>query len=253
VPAREQELNRFDLDFPGGTAHELAKAIQKQPAKRPGGDVGPNPLNLIVASDSMSALLPPIRVENVTVADLFEALGKISSRKNERVYTFSCQGFPHNSSVWTFSSPVVDTRATENPQSECRFYELAPYLETYKVEDITTVVETAWKMLGETSMPRMEFHKETKLLIVVGRPNQLQVIDDALSQLAGGGVTGGGDPVPAGMSQKMIKRYHLDQQGHATNAPASDADQRFFERYGVQRRKPATQPPGTNDAPAVKP
>jgi hypothetical protein len=44
-------------------------------------------------------------------------------------------------------------------------------------------VQTAWKMLGETSPPVISFHKDTKLLIAVGAPEKLQVIDQALAAL----------------------------------------------------------------------
>jgi hypothetical protein len=70
------------------------------------------------------------------------------------------------------------------PPNICRFYQLSPYLdEGYKVEDITTAIETGWKMLGETNLPKLSYHKDTKLLIAVGEPNQLALIDDALRQL----------------------------------------------------------------------
>ena len=68
----------------------------------------------------------------------------------------------------------------------CRFYQLTPYLETYKVEDITTAIQTGWKMLGETNPPTISFHKDTKLLIAVGEPSKLQLIDSVLQQLAQG-------------------------------------------------------------------
>ncbi|PYI85361.1 MAG: hypothetical protein DME26_11190, partial [Verrucomicrobia bacterium] len=83
--------------------------------------------------------------------------------------------------VWYFfhEKPL----ATE-VEKACRFYQLAPYLETYKVEDITTAIETGWKMLGEKNPPTISFHKDTKLLIAVGEASKLQLIDSVLQQLA---------------------------------------------------------------------
>jgi len=48
------------------------------------------------------------------------------------------------------------------------------------VDDITTAIETGWKMLGETSPPTISFHKDTKLLIAVGEPSKLETIDAVL-------------------------------------------------------------------------
>lgn len=66
----------------------------------------------------------------------------------------------------------------------CRFYNLAPYLETYKVEDVTTAIQTGWKMLGEVSPPVISYHKDTKLLIAVGEQGKLILIDEVLRQLS---------------------------------------------------------------------
>ena len=51
------------------------------------------------------------------------------------------------------------------------------------VDDITTAIETGWKMLGETSPPTISFHKDTKLLIAVGDPSKLETIDAVLKAL----------------------------------------------------------------------
>ena len=66
----------------------------------------------------------------------------------------------------------------------CRFYSLASYLERHlTVDDITTAIETGWKMLGENPLPKISFHKDTKLLIAVGEPAKLETIDAVLRAL----------------------------------------------------------------------
>ena len=66
----------------------------------------------------------------------------------------------------------------------CRFYQLAPYLDSgLTVNDITTAIETGWKMQGYTTTPEISYHKETKLLIAVGEPDKLAIIDAALKAL----------------------------------------------------------------------
>jgi hypothetical protein len=71
------------------------------------------------------------------------------------------------------------------PSKACRFYLLSPYLERgLTVDDITTAIQTGWKMLGDSSTtPSISFHKETKLLIAVGEPGKLEVIDAVLRAL----------------------------------------------------------------------
>jgi len=51
------------------------------------------------------------------------------------------------------------------------------------VDDITTAIQTGWKMLGDEEAPTINFHKDTKLLIAVGEPNKLETIDAVLNAL----------------------------------------------------------------------
>src|SRR5262249_33696224 len=66
----------------------------------------------------------------------------------------------------------------------CRFYSLAPYLDRHlTVDDITTAIQTGWKMLGDSPPANISFHKDTKLLIAVGEPSKLETIDAVLKAL----------------------------------------------------------------------
>jgi len=181
--AQNPDLVKFDLDFPGGTPRQLVEAIEKASGK---------PLNVVITDDDADLHLPPLKMRGVNVVELFRALSMASSKliKITGGTTFSSNyGFDPSSgefnddTVWWFhhGKPVV----TE-PERSCRFYQLAPYLETYKVDDITTAIQTGWKMLGETNPPAISFHKDTKLLIAVGEQTKLQLIDSVLQQLAQG-------------------------------------------------------------------
>ena len=67
------------------------------------------------------------------------------------------------------------------------------------MDDITTAIETGWKMLGETSPPTISFHKDTKLLIAVGEPSKLETIDAVLKAL---GRWGDAEPGSSGMAPR---------------------------------------------------
>ena len=51
------------------------------------------------------------------------------------------------------------------------------------MDDITTAIKSGWDMQHIDPQPRLSFHKETKLLIAVGDPNQLDAIDAVLKAL----------------------------------------------------------------------
>jgi hypothetical protein len=209
------ELTKFDLNFQGGTPMELVAAIQEAMRHR---------LNAIVPDEFADVNLPTLRMEHVNVAQLFEALA-LAGRKSEAVnaghyggpfpgqpsmvetgYYFrqGSQGKPTDDTIWYFhvDKPVLPPYTST--AKICRFYSLAPYLRgRYTVDDITTAIETGWKMLGDTSPPALSFHKDTNLLIVVGEPSRLETVDSVLHALEGSktdpgsGVAAGGAIDPA--------------------------------------------------------
>lgn len=199
------ELTRFSLDFPGGTPGALVAAIEKAMGK---------PLNAIVPDEYADIKIPALKMSNVNVANLFAALEQ-ASRKSQAYETGSyygggafggyrslqtvitSYGFEQapgpltDDTIWYFHAdkPPVPTIGSTGQAKTVRFYSLEPYLHARRgereltVDDITTAIETGWKMLGETSPPKISFHKDTNLLIAVGEPNKLEIIDAVLKAL----------------------------------------------------------------------
>jgi hypothetical protein len=199
VEAGGTPLPRFDLDFPGGRPEQLVKAIETASGK---------PINMIIPPDDANIDLPALKLRNVTAPELFDALGSASARQVTRIvgynygpggklvpatgvfttrYRFSTPGPLKADSIWYLAvegnapSPAPPP-APEEPRA-CQFFQLAPYLEAYKVEDITTAIETGWKLLSDSKPPEMKFHKDTTLLIAVGPPEALRMIDEVLTRL----------------------------------------------------------------------
>jgi hypothetical protein len=189
-------LTKFDLDFPGGTPKDLVKAVEKATGK---------PLNTVIPDDCADLKIPALSVKNITTAQLFGALtlGSKTTRRydvinlfewsgayNERTstYGFQTEGVPNENSIWFFIKEGDDSGPYKPvAPTVCKFYQLSPYLEAgYTVEDITTAVETAWKMLGVTKLPEISYHKDTKVLIAVGDADKVHLISDVLDQLSKG-------------------------------------------------------------------
>ncbi len=172
---KRDEGIKFDLDFPGGGPKQLVEAIEK---------AGAGSLNVIVAPEHESVLLPSMKLKNVTVAAVFEALASASQRivtygggTWTSSYAFKTEGKGENP-IWYFRPQLPP-----EPQKFCRFYQLADFLETYKIEDITTAIRTGWELIGVKSAPELKFHPETKLLIAVGTTDELQTIESVLQEL----------------------------------------------------------------------
>jgi len=207
-PTSEAPLTRFNLDFPGGTPKELVAAIEKATGR---------PLNAIVADEFADTKLPAVKMSSVDVAQLFSALS-LASRKTETIqnpgpggrggyggyqmfqsaYGFKTEGKPTDESIWYFYVERPTPPPAPPIYKVSRFYSLSPYLDRgATVDDITTAIETGWKMLGDTSPPTISFHKDTKLLIAVGEPSKLETIDAVLQALGGGAMP---NPARPGMA-----------------------------------------------------
>jgi hypothetical protein len=229
----KSELTRFDLDFAGGTPAALVEAIEHAEGR---------PLNAIIPEDCAKVPIPALKMSGVTVPELFEALMRASMKSVNYVtgtyfggingqassqyqsmqtsYGFRTEGQITDNSVWYFfhnAPPVPPTQpGSERPYRICRFFQLAPYLETYKIDDITTAIQTGWRMLDDQQpkgigngsfgggvnaiagdAQKLTFHKDTKLLIAVGEPEKLKLIDSVLEQLALGKTTAGKPSIPA--------------------------------------------------------
>lgn len=183
-PAAQTEvsnLTKFDLDFPGGTPAELVKAIEKASGR---------PLNVVVSAHDAPRRVPALKMTGVDVQQLFFALSFVDVERDRRGspgtagirLLFSTRPPVSDASVWSLQ--VLQAGPSFGPASLTRFYLLAPYLDSgVSVDDITTAIQTAWRMQAVSDPPKISFHKETKLLIAVGDEMGLQTIQQALDVL----------------------------------------------------------------------
>ncbi len=199
LPKETPRLTKFNLHFPGGNPHQLVAAIEKATS---------HPLNVVIPDEYADELIPALRMNQVTVLDLFKAMERASVKtetyltsaspgvglnysynRMDTTISFQPIGESSDDSVWFFrgrqkAPDLSSLHEAPAPPKLCRFYALSPVLDQgLKVEDITTAVQTGWKMLGDKDAPSLSFHKETKLLIAVGEPKKLETIDAVLVAL----------------------------------------------------------------------
>ena len=153
----ESHLKKFNLDFPGGTPKELVDAIQKAMGR---------PLNAVIPVEHAGWKLPPLKMNNVDVAQLFLAVEQagnstsVFSMGEGRIQTTQTQygfrqseGKPTEDTVWFFkvNGPAAMPKVS-------RYYHLAPYLNGgLTVDDITTAIQTGWRLRGDSPTPALQF------------------------------------------------------------------------------------------------
>ena len=184
---------RGSFSFPGGTAQELVAALKK--------NFDPAP-NVIIPPKLKDTPVPEFELQNVTLADMFQALNSLSEDKSvhwqlsgssEPIWVLNPVGSsnadaspqPGYPGARYGMMPSVDplTGMPINPGPTCQILPVGKYLKQYKIEDITTAVKTAWSMMGDDAGAKMKYHTDTKLLIVVGTPEQLGVLTQVLASL----------------------------------------------------------------------
>lgn len=85
------------------------------------------------------------------------------------------------------------------------FFQLAPYLTHFSLDDITTAIKTGEELAGFKTTPTMKYHEETKLLVVAGEENQLALVERVLrSLISGAGLTPPGTTRPLPVRQPAL-------------------------------------------------
>ena len=192
---QQAPLTQFSLDFPGGPPDLLVKAIEKATGK---------PLNVIIRPEDEQQELPPLKMNDVNIPQLFAALGQ-ASRKSIAVvnsgfgnsystfvsgYGFETQPPVTDNSIWYFHVDKPTMPPVNSNDKDIRLYSLDIYLRRgFTVDDITTAIQTGWKMAGISNAPELNYHKETKLLIAYGDPRDLNLIGMVLQSLPNSNAT----------------------------------------------------------------
>lgn len=249
----------FDLDFTGGTPAGLVAAIQRAWGTAP---------NVIIPSELAATELPPLKLRQVTLPDLFAALELANRRQVSHVTTGSDDGRkywqtsqetagfrtadrpPRFDSIWYFyvdkSNPNPNQLPSVLPVSneEVRVLNLSPYLRgALTVDDITTAIRVACEMLPDGGQPKLTFHKETNLLLTRGRPDQLELVERVLSQLDTSAADHAANPYLG------IPHRPQPAPGAGANAtPNLPMSEELMRRYGLP---PATKAASPKPEPAA--
>jgi hypothetical protein len=90
---------------------------------------------------------------------------------------------------------------------------------------------------NSVEMPRLQMHEGARMLLVVGTPDQLRVLDEVIGNLPGmlpRPVAMGGaiDPATGAPITPNAARYTVDP---ATGRPEIQYDAKFLKRYGLDQ------------------
>ena len=194
-------------------------------------------LNFIVPEGARDENVPPLKLRNVTLDEILKAIELASEGRirggvpNTGFAINQATGLPladanARRNLVTFSigslpGILPPARMPEKAEVLCRVFSLGPYLAYYRsekevdaaIQSLYEALDIAWNMLGKqvriVNKPELKIHPGTKLLIAVGREQELAVIDQVVKQLQ----------VAAGYYRRPAADNENKNKGATTDAP----------------------------------
>jgi hypothetical protein len=159
----------INIDFPGGSIAQLVAQINTSES---------GPFNLIGEKKFQETPLPPFSLRNTEPASLAVGLNGLL-RPSELAISLAGQNIFVLTKSVSPSSPFTTTAQT------FQAFQLAPYLATLSVEEITDAILVAWESAPDhdPKQLRFKFHPATKLLFVYGPPEAIAIATQLVPQL----------------------------------------------------------------------
>jgi hypothetical protein len=159
-----KDMPAFDLSFPGGTVAEFVAHVEKAFDQNIRGGQKPN---FIVPTEASSVKLPKLELRSVDAETLMRAVTTLLAPQRH---------------VWQRVGGSTWVLSTQPDSRNTRAFYVGHLLKKFKIEDITTAIETVLQ-LGRSTNIDLKYHKDTQLLIIRASPAQLESALEVLSQL----------------------------------------------------------------------
>jgi hypothetical protein len=196
LPVKKEPVIK-SIRFDGGSPEELIRALRIALHESDAKAHGPN---VLISPSMKDAKLPAFELQNVTFTDIFQALNNVSDTSSSGKWVLSGSSEP----IWVLNPvqpphiygvpaaiPISNYTPGSRPPSgtrvsSCQIFPVARFLTNFKIDDLTTAIETAWGLsptVQKEPPGTLKFHKDTELLIVVGTEEELRLVTEVLTSL----------------------------------------------------------------------
>ena len=163
-PQEGPQAEVFDLSFPGGTVTEFVTEIGKAFERSIRGGQKPN---FLVPVESNSLKVPKLELRSVDTETLMNAVSTLLGPRDH---------------IWRRVGRSTWILFTEPDRRTTQAFFVGHLLKKFKIDDITTAIETVWQMAPSTKTD-LKYHKDTQLLIIRADKPQLETASNVLIQL----------------------------------------------------------------------
>jgi len=162
VPKATEESGTFDLSFKGGTPQKLVSEMENASRQK---------LNVLIPPELVDVKIPPMELRAVQTQGVFDTLNMLWRNSMQWIRASSSISTP----VWVLSRRPEDRKT--------QVFYVGHLLKKFKIDDITTAVQTTWQLGGKEAKAELKYHQDTQLLIALGHPEQLNTAAEVLAQL----------------------------------------------------------------------
>jgi hypothetical protein len=172
------------IDFPGGTLSELLASLASP---------GNGTLNVVGEKADLGVDIPSFSIRNAEPAALASALNRVLGPKGLNLD--QSQSGNHSNAVYV----LAKWRSAQSGPTLFESFQLAPFLENQKVDDIVGAIRAAWELTpgNKPDALQLKFHPATTLLLASGDPRAVDVARKVISTL---------QRVPAEVIQKIVPK-----------------------------------------------
>jgi hypothetical protein len=179
-PSGSQEPEaRFNIDFPGGTPRELIAALN---------EASGTPVNAFIPETVHAFTMPPMKYYNVSVSEVLKPLQgrqviNVAEERGSRESDIQEISYRWSSSDNIWRMEVQDIYPSPPTQFIVAPFNVSHLLEAYTIDDITTTIDSAWKLNRAPKENEIMFHPETKIILVKCPAEDMQVLSSVLDTL----------------------------------------------------------------------
>ncbi|HUR60520.1 MAG TPA: hypothetical protein VM029_22560 [Opitutaceae bacterium] len=156
------------LDFPGGSVASLMTQVGRMD----------HSFMVMGEKADMAAELPPFALRNAEPGALGAALNIFLNARGFELKP----GSGHQNTVYVLRKMVP---GAGGEQTIFDSFQLAPFLESQSIDDITGAIRTAWEMnpAHKPTSLQLKYHPATSILLASGTPEALEVVRRVLGVL----------------------------------------------------------------------
>ncbi|MFI4855107.1 MAG: hypothetical protein ACIAQF_09055 [Phycisphaerales bacterium JB065] len=168
--------SEITFDFKGGSLSEFVRLVQDAAGQQ----------QVLVRGDADNFMMPPLRLENVTLHGVLMALDGDTRQSSQGERSVISSGFREGVYVVEVISKQAISRSQAGPSAlQTMSWSLAALRGQGRlsIEEVLAAIEAAVEVSGDAERTTVRFHDPTSLLIVSARADTIAAINDVIAQL----------------------------------------------------------------------